>query len=133
MRLLYSGLDGLLTKAQELVPKLAEYPIISDLNTTMIYLGPVTDLAQVEIKKDKTTKGWMYNTNSIVFFHYNEELYEVFISTLRDFALEKFAAKKLVKPDEDIGDGIMVRFPDARITGYVAVEDLVAVSHKIEK
>lgn len=114
-----------------MVPKLAEYPIISDLNTTMIYLGPVTDLAQVEIKKDKVNKGWLYNVNSIVFFHYKDELYEVFIGPIRELAQDKLAEKKIVSPDLPPKAGVMVRRPDASIIGYIAVGDLLHISTRI--
>lgn len=133
MKLLYSGLDELLRGVQKAVPKLTEYPVISDMTTTMIYLGPLTDLAEVEVKKDKNSKGWMYNINSIIFFHIGYVLYEVFISTLRELAEEKLAAKKLIKEEETPSAGVMKRGPSGQIIGFIAVEDLVKVSNNMNR
>lgn len=132
MGLLYRGLEELLRGVDEMSPKLVEMPAIADMTTTMIYLGPLTDLAGVEIKKDKNTKGWLYNTNSIVFFRHEDVMYEVFISTLRELAEEKFVAKKLIKPEDPISAGVMVRYPDARIVGFIHTQDLLAISNQMQ-
>ena len=134
MRLLYAGLESLLKKLDTAGPAIVqEFPIETQMTTTMIYLGPVGDLISVQVKKDKVEKGWMYNTNSIVFFNHKDVMYEVFISDLRDLALDKLKEKRVVKPDAEITAGVMVRFPDGRILGYINTEDLITVSNKMQE
>lgn len=131
MMLLYNGLDRLLAGVDKMKDRLVDFPVISEMKTTMIYLGILTDLAEVEVKKNKTEKGWLYNTNSIVFFRYKEDLYELWVSKLKDLAEEKFASKKIIKDDEEASAGVMRLHPDRAITGFIAVDDLLAVSNKV--
>lgn len=130
--LLYAGLEPLLKKAESLAPKLTDMPIISQTNLTIIYLGTVSLLAEVELKANKANTGWLYNKSAIVFFHHNDQMYEAFISTLKVLAEEKFYLKKFLKEGEEPSAGVLKRDAAGRIVGYLSVEDLIAVSNKIQ-
>lgn len=130
--LLYAGLDSILSKASKLESLVGGFPVVTDVQIQMVYLGEVQDLAEVEVKKSKEAKGWLYNQSAIVFFHHEGSLYEVFIKDLRELAEEKLAAKKLIKPEETLEAGVMKRGEGGRISGYVDVKDIVAISRKVE-
>lgn len=131
MRLLYSGFENLIRKAEELSPKLVDLPFITEVKINMIFLGTIGDLTEVELKADKKTLGWLYKKETIIFFIHGDHLYEIFWSTLKDIVEEKLITKKFLIDGASPAPGLIKRYPDGRMIGYIATSDLIAVANKI--
>ena len=129
MLLLYSGVEEILRKAEKMAPKLLDLPFVSEVKIKIIFLGTISNLAEIELKSDKKTPGWLYTKDAIVFFIHNDQLYEVFISTLKETAEDKLSAKKFIADDESPSPGALKR-NSGRIVGYLSAEDLISISNK---
>jgi hypothetical protein len=125
-------------KIQKTIDKLVEsnvtLPIACKLNFTIAYLGEISDdIMEVELKQSLKVAGWMYSDVTMVLFRHKGEMYEAFLSQLKEIAEAPLKANKKFLAEGDKNEvGFMRRDANGRIVGYVKTADILAISNVVK-
>jgi hypothetical protein len=127
--LIYEKIRGQVTTLSILGEPL---PISYKMSFDMIYLGKVTSLMDIELKRTKSELGWLYQSASIVVFEYEGVLYEAWLSKIKEYAEEVFKDKRFLQMGEVPSHGFIQRTTkEGLIIANVNTSQIILLSKQI--
>lgn len=96
----------------------------------LAWLGDLSgDLFEVEIRESKDMLGWLYSNLSIVFYRYEGNLYECWVSSLKNIVEDRMKEKKFsIDPEANC----LQRDTSGRIVAQVWMSEVVEISKRVD-